>query len=75
VTATNLAYLGGILTILLTIYVCATAGGLLQAAAWAAVVGCSYAAVRQLCAMAGLSLSGLRRLGLRGAIAAARRSV
>jgi enterobacterial common antigen flippase len=75
VTASNLAYLGGILTILLTIYVCATAGGLLQAAAWAAVVGCSYAAVRQICAMAGLSLSGLRRLGLRGAIAAARRSV
>jgi antigen flippase len=73
-TASNLAYMGGILAVLLTIYVCSTAGGIVQAAAWAAVIGCSYAALRQLGAMAGVSLSGLRRLGLRGAIAAARRS-
>jgi hypothetical protein len=66
--------MGGILAVLLTIYVCSTAGGIVQAAAWAAVIGCSYAALRQLGAMAGVSLSGLRRLGLRGAIAAARRS-
>jgi O-antigen/teichoic acid export membrane protein len=72
-TVSNLAYMGGVLAVLLTIYVCATAGGLAQAAAWAGVIGCSYAALRHLGAMAGVSLSGLRRLGLRGAIAAARR--
>jgi antigen flippase len=72
-TNTNLGYMGGLLVVLLTVYGCATAGGIVQIVAWAGVIGCTYAALRQLGAMAGVSVSGLRRLGVRGAITAARR--
>jgi antigen flippase len=73
-TATNLRYMGGMIAALLTVYVCATVGGLMQIAAWVAVVSCTFIALRRLGTMAGVSPSELRRLGFRGAIAAARRA-
>lgn len=73
-TTTNLVHIGGLLVVLVTVYGCATAGGLVQIAAWVAVIGCTYAALRRLGAMAGVSPSGLRRLGLRGLLTAARRT-
>jgi enterobacterial common antigen flippase len=71
---TNASYMGGLAAALLVVYVCATSGGLVQTVGWATAVACTYIALRRLVAMAGMSLSGLRRLGLRGTIAAARRS-
>ncbi len=71
---TNAGYMGGLAAALLLVYVCATAGGLVQIVGWATVAVCTYAAIRTLATMANVSLSGLRRLGLRGAVAAARRS-
>jgi antigen flippase len=73
-SGTNAGYMGGLAAALLVVYVCATSGGLIQIVGWATATVCTYVALRRLMAMAGVSLSRLRRLGLRGAIAAARRS-
>jgi antigen flippase len=73
-TATNIGYLGGLAAAALVVYLCATtAAGPGQLATWVSVVACTFVTLRRLAAMAGVSLAGLRRLGLRGAIAAARR--
>ena len=72
-TAANCWYMAGLAAAVLVVYWCATAGGFVQLVAWATVSACTYVALRRLGAMAGVSLSELRRLGLLGAIAAARR--
>jgi enterobacterial common antigen flippase len=72
-SATNAGYIGGLAAALLVVYVCATSGGLVQIVGWATAAACTYAAIRRLATMANVSLSGLRRLGLRRVVAAARR--
>jgi antigen flippase len=72
-SATNVAYMSGLAAALVIVYVCATSGGLVQIAGWVTAAACTYVALRRLMALAGVSVSGLRRLGLRGTVQAARR--
>jgi antigen flippase len=70
---TNVRYLVGLGSALVVVFLCAISGGFLQILSWATVAACTYVALRRLGVMAGVSVAGLRRLGFRGAIAAARR--